>query len=254
MRAHLPIKQIAKILPSLFSFSRTDDYPHVTVTVSFEDGSTIEAKTNSQYTFMIPWKLSGNDEHKSYDIAISRAVSGLMPKDSVNKERLIGNGFASELAQAVMRNIEPEWKMLGVEGRAGDALAALRRVYTVKSADINSYHNKEYGLSWKPKGPYETNLDAVLHKPALPENLSVQLILLYDQNKVEGVDDFLKTADNYESLVLSVAWLNAFLRENPKLNAWLYFVHRKFVWRPCNADLCTGHESAWPGRSDRKGA
>ena len=218
--------RIAEILPSLFSFSRTDDYPHVTVTVFFEDGATIEAKTNSQYTFMIPWQLSGNDEQKSYDIATSRAVSGLMPKDSVNKERLIGNGFASELAQAVMRNIEPEWKMLGVEGRAGDALEALRRVYTVKSADINPYHNKEYGLSWKPKGPHETNLQAVLHKPGLPDNLSIQLILQYNQNKVEGVDGFLKTADQYESLVLSVPWLNAFLRENPKLNAWLYFVHQ----------------------------
>ena len=219
--------KLVNILPSLFRFSRTDDYPHVKVTVLLGDGSTLEADTNSQYAFMIPWKLSGDDQHDSYSMTLSHAVSGLLPKGVVNKERLEGNGFASELAETVMKAIEPQWKMLGVEGRAGDALAALRRVYTVKSADINSYHNKEYGLSWKPKGPYETNLDAVLHKPELPENLSVQLILLYDQNKVEGVDDFLKTADNYESLVLSVAWLNAFLRDNPKLNAWLYFVHRK---------------------------
>ena len=218
--------KIADVLPSLFSFFRTDDYPHVAVEVFFEDGSTVEAKSNSQFSFMIPWQLSGNNGQKSFNIAISRAVSGLLPKEGVNQGRLLGSGFASELAQAVMRNIEPEWKMLGVEGRAGDALETLRRVYTVKSADINSYHNKEYGLSWKPKGPYETNLQAVLHKPSLPDNLSIQLVLLYNQNKVEGLDGFLKTADQYESLVLSIPWLNAFLRENPKLNAWLFFVHR----------------------------
>lgn len=218
--------RIVKILPSLFRFSRTDDYPHVSVKVFFEDGSTIEAKTNSQYAFMIPWQLPDNNRKESYDIAISRAVSELMPQDSVNKERLVGNEFPSELAQAVMKNIEPAWKMLGVEGRAGDALKVLQRVYTIKSADINPYHNKEYGISWKAKGPHEMNLQAVLHRPDLPDNLSIQLILLYDQSKVEGVDGFLKTAEKYESLVLSVPWLNAFLRENPRLNAWLFFVHR----------------------------
>lgn len=218
--------KIAEILPSVFGFVVMDDYPLVSVKVFFADGSAAEARTNSQYTFMIPWQRSGDNKQESYNVAISRAVCGLLPKGTVNQDRLAGRRFAPELAQAVMSNIEPEWKMLGVEGRAGDALQALKSVYTVQSADINPYHDKEFGLSWKPKGPHETNLQAFLHKPGLPDNLSIHLVLLYNQNKVEGVDGFLKNADKYESLVLSVPWLNAFLRENPKLHAELYFVHR----------------------------
>jgi hypothetical protein len=131
---------IAKVLPELFEFSKTDDYPFADVEVTFEDGSKIRASSHSYYVYMLPWTFDGkNDE--SYNADISRAVSALLPPKTVNKERLGGDDFLKELVDAVIGSIETGWNLLGTEDRAGDALRALRSTYIVERADINPYHN-----------------------------------------------------------------------------------------------------------------
>jgi hypothetical protein len=61
---------------------------------------------------MIPWNLRAEAKSESWNAAISRAVSELLPPKSPNKERLAGEGFASELAEALMRReeqVEDAW-------------------------------------------------------------------------------------------------------------------------------------------------
>lgn len=215
---------IAKVLPELFEFSRTDDYPFVDVEVTFENGSKIKASSHSYYVYMLPWTFDGkNDE--SYNVDISRAVSALLPPKTVNKDRLGGGDFLKELVDAVMGSIETQWNLLGTEDRAGDALRALRTAYSVERADINPYHNVDYGIPWSTKGPHETNLHVTLRKSSFPPNFLEELILLYDQDRVQGVEEFLKTGAKYEGLALSVPWLNDYVREHPKENVFLMHVH-----------------------------
>lgn len=215
---------IAKVLPELFEFSRTDDYPFAEVELTFENGSKIRASSHSYYVYMLPWTFDGeNDE--SYNVDISRAVSALLPPKTVNKERLGGDDFLKELVDAVMGSIETEWNLHGTEDRAGDAIRALRSAYIVERADINPYHNVAYGIPWSAKQPHETNLHVTLHKTTFPPNVSEELILLYGHDRVQGVDEFLKTGTKYEDLALSVPWLNDYINEHPKDNIFLMHVH-----------------------------
>jgi hypothetical protein len=132
---------IRQVVPSLFNFSRTDDYPSAKVEVTFEDGATLSAVSTSQYLFMLPWKVKRNDQEvATYDASISRAVAALMPENATNRPRIAGHGLEVDLAEAVMRHIEKDWKLLNVENRVGGTLAILRTKYTVEGADINPYH------------------------------------------------------------------------------------------------------------------
>jgi hypothetical protein len=215
---------IAKVAPQLFEYASMDDYPYADVEVIFDDGSKLSAKSRSYYAFLLPWTLSENGS-ETFNADISRALAALLPSHAVNKERLAGQEFLGSLAETLLRSIEPEWKMLGVESRAGDALAALRSVYTVRQADINPYHSQEFGVSWSPKGPHEMNLHATLHKATMPPNVFDELILLYDHDKVVGLQEFLNVGARYEAAVLSVPWLLAYFQQHPAENAYILQVH-----------------------------
>ncbi|WP_420238247.1 WG repeat-containing protein [Telmatobacter bradus] len=220
-------QRMADITASLFKYWKSDDYPYVQIEVHFIDGSKLTAESNSYYAFMIPWKVQGAQSLKTYNAAISRAVSALLPSKSPNKERLSGEGFASELAEATMNHIKEHWEMIGVEDHAGDSLASLRGVYTVERTDINSYHNAEYGVSWDSNAPHEENMHATLHKASFPLNLAVEAILLSEAGKIQGIDQFLQTGSRYEKMVLSIPWLMTWLRTHPKAHAFLFYVHGK---------------------------
>lgn len=215
---------IKKVVAALFGYVSMDDYPFAKIAITFEDGSKLTADSDSYYAFMIPWQLS-DKSMPSYNVNISRALSVLMPPKAPNKQRLAGEEFISALADRLSDQIKDEWNLLGVESRAGDALSKLRSVYTVERADINPYHNVDYGKAWSEKGPHETNLNVTIRKPSFPPNVSEDVVLLYDQNRVEGVDEFLRTGAKYEDLALSVPWLNDYIREHPKEAVWLAYVH-----------------------------
>jgi hypothetical protein len=213
---------MAGIVPDLFRYASFDDNPYAEVEVDFEDGSKLAAKSYSYYAFMIPWMMNGDKNSCTFNAAISRAVSALLPIKSPNKERLDGAGFDSSLGEATMRRIEDKWKMLGVEGRAEPALASLRKVYTVERADINSYHDVYFGRRWEAKGPHESNLQATLQKASFPANVHEHLVLEYEQvhpRESERNDD-------------------------SGLRSW------QIVQRSCVRELCSRHESTWPRGSD----
>ncbi|MGA7159015.1 MAG: WG repeat-containing protein [Acidobacteriaceae bacterium] len=213
-----------KVVSDLFAYSSFDDSPYASAEVTLDDGSRIMAKTHSYYVFMIPWTVSGKGE--TFNADISRNFSALLPAKTPNKERLVSDEFVSKLAQTLMQRIEPQWKLRGVEDRAGDALAELRTAYTIKAADINPYHDVAFGLRWSDKGPHETNLQVTLHKASFPANMNEHLVLPYEHDKVQGLKAFLTSGAKYESLALSVPWLNEYFRQHPKETVTLEHVHQ----------------------------
>jgi hypothetical protein len=216
-------QKIERIVPALFRYVRTDDYPGATVEVTFEDGAQLKAETHSYYPFMLPWSV-GTQGDKTYNADISRAVANLLGKKSPNKDRLGGSTFAYELIETTKRSIEREWNLLGSEDRAGDALAAIRTRYEVVASEINPYHHPEYGTATYKGEPEQVNLHATLRRSSFPAGVSVALVLQRVQGKVEGVDHFLESAAKYESLALSVPWLSQYIKDNPRVPVRISYV------------------------------
>ncbi|MGE5648307.1 MAG: WG repeat-containing protein [Acidobacteriota bacterium] len=216
-------QKIERIVPALFRYMRTDDYPGVTVEATFDDGTKLRAETHSYYPFMLPWAIVGQSE-PTYNADISRAVANLLGKKSPNKDRLAGSTFAAELVETTKRSIEREWNLLGSEDRAGDALAALRARYEVVESEIHPYHHPEYGTATYKGEPEQVNLHVSLRKPSFPPSVSVALVLQQVGGKVEGVERFLASAEKYESRALSVPWLNQYIKDNPRIPVRISYV------------------------------
>jgi hypothetical protein len=216
-------EKVARVLPALFSYVRTDDYPGASVEVTLDDGSKLQAETNSQYAFMVPWSV-GSTGVRTYNADISRAVANLLGKKSPNKERLAGSTFAYELVQTAKRTVEREWNLLGSEDRAGDALTSLRKSYDIVTSEINPYHHPEYGTATYKGEPEQVNLHASLRKPSFPPGVTVALVLQQVQGRVEGIERFIATVEKFENLALSVPWLSQFIKDNPRASIRISYV------------------------------
>lgn len=215
---------VSKVVPNLWRYTKSDDYPGAAVEVDFEDGSKLSASTHSYYVFMVPWDVKGQNG-ETFNADISRAVSALMRVGAVNKDRLAGSGLAKELTDAVMNSIETAWNLKGADEMVGDALAQLRQKYQIVDTEITPYHHPEYGTATYKGEPEEKNLHALLHRAGLPPNVSDAVVLRDNKRKVEGIDNFLTTAPAYENLALSVPWLNQYIHDHPKVFFRVSYVH-----------------------------
>ena len=215
---------ISGVVPRLFSYSRTDDYPEVSVAVDFETGTRLTAESSSYYVFMLPWTLNGQ-KTENYNADISRAVAALMSPKTVNKERINGQGLLDELTEQLMFSIESEWNLRGTQDLAGNALNLLRQTYQVEDAEINPWHHPEYGTETYMHEPEEMNLHVTLRKSSFPPGVSDQVVLKYVNGKVQGVSEFLRTIGKYEQLALSVPWLNDYIAKNPHATVRITYVH-----------------------------
>jgi hypothetical protein len=223
-KSFMDVDLVSKVLPALFRYTKFDDYPFSKVEVAFEDGSKLIAESHSYYVFMLPWKINGKD---TFNAGISRAIAGLLPAKSVNRERLAGDGLAAQLTDAVMQSIEREWNLLGSDERAGEALKMLRTTYDIVTAELNPYHHPEYGTATYKGEPEEMNLHATVRRSSFPPDVTDALVLNYANGKVEGVSEFLQSAANYENLALSLPWLNKYIQEHPRVAVRISYVHDK---------------------------
>jgi hypothetical protein len=218
-------------LKDVYAGFHTDDYPHIRVRIWLDDGTVISLKTDSQNPFMLPWQISSNGTvTKTYNANISRALYALLPENFTNCERLISEqesslGLLGMLATETENAIESQWNLLGAEQVAPDALSILRRAYKVRRAEVNSYHNLNYGKEWSGGEPHEENLDVDLWRPGFPKNFVTSAILLRDKGATQGVDSVSERAALYEKLVLSIKWLTDYFADHPQENAWLFYVH-----------------------------
>ena len=174
---------------------------------------------------MLPWSMKGR--RFTYNADISRAVAALLPDESVNKRMLTGDELASEIAGEVISSIEREWNLLGAEERAGEALKTLRTAYEVITAELTPYLHHEYGTYAYFDALEEIDLHAIVRRSNFQSNVTDALVLRYADKKVEGVDEFLKSAAKYEDLALSVPWLNGYIRDNPHAAVRISYIHDK---------------------------
>src|SRR5262249_11421326 len=152
-------KTVAELLPFAFRFAKFDDYPQLTVTVAMKDGGRWVCSSDSYYPFMLPWRVNrGGDEESTYNADISRAIAALMPQNSLNRNRLGEEELKAWLSDAVMTHIKEQWDLLGVENRAPESFAQLRRDFEVQNARINPYRSVDHGYVGQDKGPHEENL------------------------------------------------------------------------------------------------
>jgi len=81
-------ERIRRLLPQLFKFAKSDDYPSVQITVVLADGQSWLASSESYYPFMLPWKVTvGGRTQTDYNADIWRAVAAMLPGGSLNQAR-----------------------------------------------------------------------------------------------------------------------------------------------------------------------
>lgn len=220
-------KTIERLLPSLFRFWRFDDYPGMRITVAFANGQRWVAASDSYYPFMLPWTvaLNGQRQTKIYNADISRAIAAVMPAGSLNRGRLDDAELKKELADAVKTYIKDQWELLNVENRAPDSFAILRRNFEVEHARIDHYRSVDHGYVGHESGPHEENLSATLRKLSLLRHTAEDIVLLFHDGKIEGVEDLAERIAPYEALALSVPWLSQYLADHPEQDLYIRFVH-----------------------------
>ncbi len=217
---------ITRLLPQLFKFMKSDDYPSVRITVALAGSQSWVASSESYYPFMLPWKVSVGDRMQTnYNADISRAIAAILPSGSPNRARLNGDELRNELAQDVMRDIEGQWDALGVENLAPESFASLRQQFEVDRARIVPYRGYDFGYRTGDPSPHEENLEATLRQRNSPANVAVEVELLFHDGKVDGVADLAERIPAYQSLVFSVPWLSEYLAAHPDQHLYIRFVH-----------------------------
>jgi hypothetical protein len=211
------LRVVAKAVPSLFLREHSfcmDCLMYrelVKIVVTFEDGSRLDARSSSDCPYMLPWHLTGNPSGViAYNADISRAVAALMPEDATNRRFLTGEYLDMALGGAVLAQAE----VLFVEGQTGGTFSAIRSRYTIESASIDNCGDT---VLRKPEEtePEEPSLLLHLQVPDLPHYFfSDEVVLQYLNGNVVGTDRFLQNAPLLEKLVLSVPWLNQYVREH----------------------------------------
>jgi hypothetical protein len=227
-RAHLDsfrtafndVCNIENLVPSLFTGFHTDDYPRVEVELLFDGGKVWSASSDSQYDFMIPWKVqAGAPAFTTFNADISRAVATLLPLKSVNRDRLSGESFKFRLADAVMARMEEQW--------LNPALSVLRPHYSVDRSEITSGVSIHYGQDSITGHQQEENALFVLRRNSFRDDLLRDWVILPFRNEtIYGAANFLKAAANYENLTLSIPWLNE-IRQGRSIPIDLQFVQER---------------------------
>jgi hypothetical protein len=228
-RSYTDTNFVARVLPNLFCCRHTDDNPNVTVTIVYADGSHTILHSYSQSEFMLPWRIEwGTSNIETFNKNISVAVASMMPDKTTNRERVSGSGLNLALGWTVMDALTTEWNLANARAQAGEALDKIGNVYQILSADVNPYHDVTFGVCVEDKpDEREENLHLDLNRPDFPKGFGVTAILLFNDRRVFGVDQFLQDVRRYEDLTLSVPWLEKLRTNCPKCGTTLLWVHNQ---------------------------
>jgi len=203
---------IESLLPLLFTGLHTDDYPSVSVEILFDGGEVWSASSGSQYEFMIPWTVRARrPDFRTFNADVSRNIANLLPLKSVNRNRLVGDSLNFSLAEAALTRIEEQW--------LNPALSVLQPQYKVERSDI-----RQHGEIWSSKQREQESAFLILRRDSFPDRFQDIVYLPFRNERVDGTYAFLKAAAKYESLALSIAWLNDIRRNGgPLWRMYLYF-------------------------------
>jgi hypothetical protein len=171
---------------------------------------------------LLPWFVHGNATGvKAYNSDISRAVAALMPENSTNRSRLLGEHLDTALGSVLLTQVEKQAQVDDLEKQTGGTMKAIRARYTIEYARIDKFG--EPGMFGAGAG--EENLRLGLAGADRPSNFSDEVMLSYVNGKVVGTDKFLNDGSQFEKLALSVPWLSKYAENHPKVPITLSFVH-----------------------------
>lgn len=213
-------------LERVYEHSHTDDYPYMRLQFALTDGSALTLTTHSQNPHMLPWTIKVDGAtRETYNAEISQALLAILPPKFANRERLSGDGLYAMIGEETATTIKSRWELLRAEHDSGNALSILRTKYEVRDATVDSYHGLAYGKAWDGGEPHEENLHATLTRPEFPKGFAVSAVLLREHGETRGAHELLSSAPAYQHLVLSVPWLETYLRKHPEENEWMFYVH-----------------------------
>lgn len=124
-----------------------------------------------------------------------------------------------------MQHIEKDWELLRARKKAGSALDQIKAKYQILAAEVNPYHNVNYGVEWENDKPHETNLHVTVRRSSFPTNLRDEVVLKMNGSETEGVVRFLQSASKYEDLVLSTPLFEEYIRQHSRTPVWISYVH-----------------------------
>jgi hypothetical protein len=218
-------------LKQVYETFHTDDYPHMQAQLVLQSGVRVVLTSDSQNPLMLPWCVTANvTTTKTYNANISHALFALLSPRFDNRERLTDEpdsslGLVGMLGEETANTVEGRWELVWAQHASADALAVLRRVYQVRSATVNSFHDLAFGKAWDGGEPHEENLHATLWSEGFPKGFTVTAILLRQNGNTKGASELLKRVPMYTDLVFSVPWLDAYLKSHPEEHASMFYVH-----------------------------
>lgn len=219
------VNVIGALLPRVVGTSWTDDPVWVRIKIQFGDGKTWTAETRNQASFMLPWTVQRDGESfKTFNADIPKAVATLLPKGSMNRERLAGAGLEELIVRALEPTIKKQWQEIGAEDQAGRALAALRQHYAIRRSEVSDHISLSFGPDSYDSSSKQTNLQADVRRQSFPTNLVVATVFPIENGNAVGLDAFLRGGQKYEQIVLSNPWLMSSLKKHSDLGAWLMYV------------------------------
>jgi hypothetical protein len=195
-----------RLFERLFQNWHTDDFPKLSVTV--RDGTReFGITSDSQYPFMLPW-VGVDRARGGFNCKISRAIFALLPKGFANRDRLaVGHELRWQLTEQTMNQIRSQWNFLNAQNLVGTDIVPILASFSLLRSEVSNLSSVDLDgkQSW----------NAELSSRELPQNLVIGVSLLYRNKHLEGVEDFLRQVPRYSELVLSVPWLDSYLRDHP---------------------------------------
>jgi hypothetical protein len=146
-------------LDRYFSARRTDDYPFVSIDVTFHDGHTVHLESRAQPALMLPWNV-GNTE--TWNPEIPRALVNLLPSDA--EPRLADRNLAKGYVEQVAREMSDSTDDLEERCLHRNFLAAVEKQFQI----VRVYHGSPGDFT------------AYVRRPDFPSNLVLTLVIRDD--------------------------------------------------------------------------
>lgn len=230
------IDSVGKIIEGFYAPNRlgwTDDYPSVTVRLFLSDGQETTVHSTAQQALMLPWLITtGSTTRKTYDPALASAIAGLLPKGTVNADRLSNDALLRAVASNVFDTIWDQWQTLEADRVLGASLNPIRQRYTIESSEI--------GSTWVDNGTDDLSRrwwDAKLSRPGLPTNVQIDLALEIVNGKMNSAQPFLNNGESYVTLARSIPWLSHYVSSHEACHLEVRFIDTKSLSDIARAEI-----------------
>jgi hypothetical protein len=194
----------------------TDDYPEVSAEIALAGGRAVAARSQAQKAFMVPWTvIRDGQESRTYDAAIGAAIASLLPSEAVNRDRLLGRQFATQLGGLLAAKHRSELDRIGAEDRVGADLGPVRQVGSIREMQVGCVVSIDLGFcpSWI----------ATLQPNGFPANVILELAFPVRDGHVRGLEH-IQEAISGARRAMAVPWLARYLRDHPATLAYVHFV------------------------------